>query len=73
MLSAAKHWQYLFGNKPMQILRCAQDDSTEGLFRSLFSPAEIAAPALCRSRAPRSPDASGVRGARDAGIVKKAL
>jgi len=27
MLSGAKHLQYLFENKQMQILRCAQDDS----------------------------------------------
>jgi len=38
-----------------------------------FSPAGIAAPALCSSRAPRSPDISGLRGARDTGIIKKAL
>jgi len=38
-----------------------------------FSPAEIAAPALCWSRAPRSPSADGLRGARDTGIIRKAL
>ena len=38
-----------------------------------FSPAEIAAPALCWSRAPRSPSADGLRGARDTGIMRKAL
>jgi hypothetical protein len=38
-----------------------------------FSPAGIAAPALCSSRAPRSPDISGLRGARETGIVWKAL
>jgi hypothetical protein len=38
-----------------------------------FSPAEIAAPALCWSRAPRSPSADGLRGARDTGKIRKAL
>ena len=38
-----------------------------------FSPAEIAAPALCWSRAPRSPSGDGLRGARDTGIIRKAL
>ena len=35
--------------------------------------AEIAASALCWSRAPRSPSADGLRGARDTGIMRKAL
>jgi len=35
MLSAAKHLQYRLGNKYMQILRFAQDDSVEEFFRSL--------------------------------------
>jgi hypothetical protein len=34
MLSAAKHLQYLVENKPMQILRSAQDDKAGGLFHS---------------------------------------
>jgi hypothetical protein len=38
-----------------------------------FSPAEIAAPALCWSRAPPSPSPDGLRGARDRGIIRKAL
>jgi hypothetical protein len=38
-----------------------------------FSPAEIAAPALCVSRAPHSPDVSGLCGARDTGIIRKAF
>jgi hypothetical protein len=38
-----------------------------------FSPAEIAAPALCWSRAPRSPAGAGLRGTRDTGIIRKAL
>jgi len=35
-----------------------------GFFRSLFSPAEIAAPALCSSRAPRSLQPQAARGAK---------
>ncbi len=31
MLSGAKHLQYLFQNKEMQILRSAQDDSSGDL------------------------------------------
>jgi hypothetical protein len=38
-----------------------------------FSPAEIAAPALCWSRAPRSPAGAGLRGARGTGIIRRAL
>ena len=38
-----------------------------------FSPAGIAALALCWSRAPRSPAGAGLRGARDTGIIRKAL
>jgi hypothetical protein len=37
MLSVGKHLQYLLEDNPMQILRFAQDDSPEDLFRSLFS------------------------------------
>ena len=40
MLSATKHLQYPLDNKPKQILRFAQDDSTGAFFRSLFIPAE---------------------------------
>ena len=36
LLSVAKHLQYLFENKQMQILRSAQDDSPVGFFRSLL-------------------------------------
>ena len=35
MLSTAKHLQYLIDYKQIQTLRCAQDDSAEGFFRSL--------------------------------------
>ena len=38
-----------------------------------FSPAEIVAPALCWSHAPRSPSTDGLRGAWDAGIIRTAL
>jgi hypothetical protein len=46
-----------------EILRCAQDDSIVGFFRSLFSPAKIAAPALYSSRTPRSLRLRAARGA----------
>jgi hypothetical protein len=36
MLSEAKHLHLLIENKQLQILRFAQDDSTEEFFRSLF-------------------------------------
>ena len=68
MLSAAKHLQYLLENKPMQILRFAQDDSIDEFSRSLFSPAETAAPTLCSSRTPRSLRLQAV-GARDSEII----
>jgi hypothetical protein len=35
MLSEAKHLHFLIENKQLQILRFAQDDSTEGYFGSL--------------------------------------
>jgi hypothetical protein len=38
-----------------------------------FSPAEIAAPALCWSRALRSPGGAALRKARDTGIIRKGL
>jgi hypothetical protein len=40
------------------------NDSREAFFRSLFSPAEIAASALCSSRAPRSLQPQAARGAK---------
>jgi hypothetical protein len=38
-----------------------------------FSPAEITAPTVRSSRAPHSPDVSGLYGARDTRIIRNAL
>jgi len=44
MLSGAKHLQYLLQNKPMQILRFAQDDSRGHSFRGLLRLLETSFP-----------------------------
>ncbi|MGO8736638.1 MAG: hypothetical protein ACLQVM_28040, partial [Terriglobia bacterium] len=60
-------------NTQSEILRFAQNDSVEGFFRSLFSPAEIADPGPYWSRAPGNPAGAGLRRARGMGIIRRAL
>jgi len=55
--------EYFQGNARFFVAAAPQNDSAFEFFRSLFSPAEIAFPALCPSRTPRNLQPQAAKGA----------